>query len=97
MDAAGIAVQVLSLNSPGVEQLDAPAVEVLARKTSDSLGEVVQRHPNRFAGFAALPTSVPDIAASELERTVRDYGFKGAVINGHNRGRYLDDPFFGLF
>ncbi len=31
---------------------------------------------------------------SELERTVRDYGFKGAVINGHIRGRYLDDPFF---
>ena len=29
-----------------------------------------------------------------MERTIRTYGFKGALINGHIRGRYLDDPFF---
>ena len=94
MDAAGIDVQVLSLNSPGVEQLDPTAAAALARQANDYLAEAVRRHPNRFAGFAALPTAAPDIAAAELERTVRDYGFKGAVINGHTRGRYLDDPFF---
>ncbi len=94
MDAAGIDVQVLSLNSPGVEQLDTTAATVLARQANDHLGEAVRRHPNRFAGFAALPTAAPDTAADELERTVREYGFKGAVINGHTRGRYLDDPFF---
>lgn len=94
MDAAGITMQVLSLNSPGVEQLDPTAAETLARQTNDFLGMAVRRHPDRFAGFAALPTASPDIAAEELERTVRDYGFKGAVINGHMRGRYLDDPFF---
>ena len=94
MDAAGIDVQVLSLNSPGVEQLDALPAQTLSRQTNDSLGEAVKRHPDRLAGFAALPTALPDIAAGELERTVRDYGFKGAVINGHNRGRYLDDSFF---
>jgi predicted TIM-barrel fold metal-dependent hydrolase len=94
MDAAGIDMQVLSLNSPGLEQLDAAAAEKLARQTNDALGEAVRRHPTRFAGFAALPTALPESAASELERTVRDYGFKGAVINGHNQGRYMDDPFF---
>lgn len=94
MDAAGIDMQVLSLNSPGLEQLDATAAQTLARDANDILGQAVRRHPNRFAGFAALPTMTPDIAADELERTVRDYGFKGAVINGHIRGRYLDDPFF---
>jgi predicted TIM-barrel fold metal-dependent hydrolase len=41
-----------------------------------------------------LPTAAPDTAADELERTVRAYGFKGAMINGHIQGRYLDDPFF---
>ena len=94
MDAAGIDMQVLSLNSPGVEQLEPAAAEALARQANDHLGEAVRRHPNRFAGFAALPTAAPEIAASELERTVQDYGFKGAVINGHTRGRYLDDTFF---
>jgi predicted TIM-barrel fold metal-dependent hydrolase len=94
MDAAGIDVQVMSLNSPGVQQLDTTTAEALGRQANDHLGEAVRRHPNRFAGFATLPTAAPEIAAGELERTVRDYGFKGAVINGHTRGRYLDDPFF---
>ncbi|HMD88201.1 MAG TPA: amidohydrolase family protein [Anaerolineaceae bacterium] len=94
MDAAGIDVQVLSLNSPGVEQLDANAAVSLARDTNDYLAEAIKRHPNRLAGFATLSTAAPDLAADELERTVREFGFKGAVINGHAVGRYLDDPFF---
>jgi predicted TIM-barrel fold metal-dependent hydrolase len=94
MDAAGIDVQVISLNSPGVEQLDPKPAQTLARQSNDVLGEAVRRHPDRFAGFAALPVQTPDLAAAELERTVREYGFKGAVINGHMRGRYLDDPTF---
>ena len=48
----------------------------------------------RFGGFAALPIGVPDTAAQELERRVRGQKFAGAIINGHNRGRYLDDKFF---
>lgn len=94
MDAAGIDVQILSLTSPGTEQLDATEAVALAREANDLLAEAVRRHPSRFAGFAALPTAVPDAAADELERTIRVYGFKGALINGHIRGRYLDDPFF---
>ena len=94
MDAAGIDVQVLSLTSPGAEQLDAAEAVAFAAATNDCLAAAVRRHPARFAGFAALPTSAPDAAADELERTVRAYGFKGALINGHSRGRYLDDEFF---
>jgi uncharacterized protein len=94
MDAAGIDVQVLSLNAPGVEQLEqAVAVEV-ARDSNDILADAVKRHPTRFAGFASLPTMSPEIAVEELERTVSKLGFKGACINGHTRGRYLDDKAF---
>jgi predicted TIM-barrel fold metal-dependent hydrolase len=94
MDAAGIDMQVLSLHSPGVEQLDPTAAIDLARDTNDYLANAVCRHPDRFAGLAALPTMVPDMAVSELKRMVQEHGFKGAVINGHTRGRYLDDKFF---
>jgi predicted TIM-barrel fold metal-dependent hydrolase len=94
MDAAGIDVQVLSLTFPGVEQLDAPEAVAFARETNDLLAEAVRRHPDRFAGFAALPTASPEAAADELERMIGEYGFKGALINGHTRGRYLDDSFF---
>ncbi len=93
MDAAGIDMQVLSLTSPGVEQLDAADAIALARDSNDYLAAAVKKHPTRFAGFAAIPTPAPDKAAAELEARVRA-GFKGAVINGHNRGRYLDDKFY---
>jgi predicted TIM-barrel fold metal-dependent hydrolase len=94
MDAAHIDMQILSLSSPGTEQLEAAEAAVLARETNDYLGDAVRTHPTRFGGFATLPTADPNAAAAELERTIRDYGFKGALINGHIQGRYLDDKFF---
>jgi predicted TIM-barrel fold metal-dependent hydrolase len=94
MDAAGIDMQVLSLTSPGTEQLEAADALALARETNDCLADAVQKNPTRLRGFASLPTAAPDKAAQELEQRVREQKFAGAVINGHHRGRYLDDKFF---
>jgi uncharacterized protein len=94
MDAAGIDMQVISLTAPGVEQLEAAEALALARDTNDALADAIARHPTRLSGFAALPIAAPDQAAKELERRVRNQAFAGAVINGHQRGRYLDDKFF---
>lgn len=94
MDAAGVDVQVLSINAPGAEPLDAAEAIAFARSTNDYLATAVNAHPDRLAGFATLPLSAPETAAGELERAVRQLGFKGAMINGHSRGRYLDDEFF---
>jgi predicted TIM-barrel fold metal-dependent hydrolase len=44
-----------------------------------------------------VPLADPQRASDELGRAVRDCGFKGALINGDHRGRYLDDPFFSPF
>jgi predicted TIM-barrel fold metal-dependent hydrolase len=65
-----------------------------ARETNDYLADAVRSHPTRFSAFATLPTANPNAAAAELERTIHDYGFKGALINGHIQGRYLDDKVF---
>src|SRR5580658_9648648 len=94
MDAAGIDMQVLSLNAPGNEQLEAAESAAVALASNDFLAAAVSKHPARFAALAALPTATPDKAAEELERRVRQQGFKGALINGHTRERYLDDKFF---
>ncbi len=94
MDAAGIDMQVLSLNSPGVEQAEAAEQLSIAVESNDFLAEAVKKHPKRFGAFAALAIAVPDKAAEELDRRVRQQGFKGTLINGHARGRYLDDKFF---
>jgi hypothetical protein len=94
MDAAGIDVQVLSLSSPGVQNLAAAEARAIAGHTNDAIAQAIRRHPTRFAGFATLPTAEPNAAAAELERGVRELAFVGALINGHSAGRYLDDPFF---
>jgi predicted TIM-barrel fold metal-dependent hydrolase len=93
MDAAGIDVQILS-NVPGVEAVELPQAVELARQANDAVVAAATEHPDRFLGFATLPMRDPDAAVAELERTVRDHGFVGALINGHVDGRYLDDPFF---
>jgi len=54
----------------------------------------VRAHPNRFAGFAVLPTADPKAAADELERAVTRLGFKGAMINGMTAGVFHDDERF---
>ena len=92
MDAAGIDMQVLSLNSPGVEQADVAEQVAIARESNDFLADAVKKNPKRFAGFACLPTAAPEQAADELDRRVRQQGFKGTLINGHTRARYLDGP-----
>ena len=94
MDAAGIDVQVLSLNSPGVEQAEVAEQISISRESNDFLIDAIKKHPTRFAGLASLPIAAPDKAAEELEVRVRQQGFKGTLINGHTRGRYLDDKFF---
>lgn len=93
MDAAGIDMQLLSLSAPGVEQMEAADAIAMARATNDYLAEAIKKHPTRFAGLAAVPTGAPEQAVKELEQRIGQ-GFKGAVINGHNRGRYLDNQFY---
>ncbi len=99
MDEAGIRMQVLSHTKPGVHELeDAQRATGLAHDANDYLAEAVARYPDRFAGFATLAPQDPQAAARELERTVLRYGFKGAMLNGHTRGEYLDrERFWPIF
>jgi 2,3-dihydroxybenzoate decarboxylase len=91
MDAAGVDVQVLSFGSPGAEAFSAEVAIPMAREANDLLSQTMQSHPGRFEGFAALPTADPEAAARELDRCVNRLHFKGAMIHGHQQGRFLDD------
>jgi len=94
MDATGIARQVLSLTAPGVQVFDADTAVGLARSSNEQLSEAIRKYPDRFAGLAAIAPQNPRAAAQELERGVRTLGLKGAIVNSHTRGEYLDDPKF---
>lgn len=94
MDAGGIDIQVISHGAPGTEQIEPADAVGLAREANDYLAASIAPHSDRFAAFATLPTGAPQEAADELERTTTEHGFVGALINGHVRGRFLDDRFF---
>ncbi|MGZ9020516.1 MAG: amidohydrolase family protein [Rhodoplanes sp.] len=91
MDKAGIDLAVLSVTTPGVQaEKDTNTAIKLAREANDLLAREVQKRPQRYAGFAHLPTQDGGAAAAELERAVKDLRFKGALINGQTNGKYLD-------
>ncbi|MBX6327501.1 MAG: amidohydrolase [Pseudolabrys sp.] len=90
MDEAGIDVQVLSHGAPSTQKLPVEIAAELTRSVNDRLAGICAANPARFAAFAALPTADPAAAADELERTVRTYGFKGAMVHGMANGEFLD-------
>ncbi len=92
MDEGGVDVQVLSVTTPGLHNLEADESVILAQRTNDLLAATVAKHPTRFQGFATLPTAAPAAAALELERSVRQLGLCGAMLCGRTREKNLDHP-----
>lgn len=98
MDENGIDYVILSQTGPGVQAERDPEVALRrARENNDFLAERVARNSRRYGGFAVVPMHDPRVAADELERTVRGYGFKGALINGHTNGTYYDGREYDAF
>ncbi|HTQ82623.1 MAG TPA: amidohydrolase family protein [Pseudolabrys sp.] len=92
MDEAGIDVQVLSHGGPSAQKLPADIAAAVTRTVNDRLAAIVAAHPQRFSGFAVLPTAEPKAAADELERAVVKLGLKGAMLHGMSNGEFLDLP-----
>lgn len=92
MDAAGVDRQVLSHQSPGSQRLADDVAVAACRDVNDALAYAIAARPDRFDGFAMLPTNLPDAAADELTRAVEEKGLKGAMVHGLNHGEFLDLP-----
>ncbi|TDO14849.1 hypothetical protein EV580_2987 [Mycobacterium sp. BK086] len=94
MNATGLDVQVLSLSTPGVQDLQPDAATLLQGTTNDTIAEVVREHPDRFQGFATLAASAPTRAARELERAVTELGLNGAMVFPRSGDHTLDESRF---
>ena len=91
MDRSGIAYSLLGVAGPGVQAERDPATATRrARESNDQLDAEIAKNPKRLGALAHLAVQDAKAAADELERCVRQLGFKGAMINGHTRGLYLD-------
>ena len=92
--------QVLSLGMPPLEALGAPELVLeYCKLANDGLAELVDKYPDRFAGYvAALPMHAPDLAVKEAERAFTKLHANGVQIHSNVNGAPLDeDRFFPIF
>ena len=91
MDAAGVAVQVLSTVPVMFNYWTQPSDGAqVARFLNDHLAQFVAKAPRRFVGLATLPMQDPDLAIHELERAIGELGLAGVQIGSHVKGIHGD-------
>lgn len=98
MDRLGIDLQVVS---PSPFQLfywaEPDLGSRLSRIVNDGIAALAAQEPSRFLPFGTVPLQHPELALREMERIVRDHGFRGIEIGTSVEGTELSDPRFARF
>jgi aminocarboxymuconate-semialdehyde decarboxylase len=68
-----------------------------ARVLNDGIAEYVGKHRDRLVALGGVPMQDGSEAAKELERGMKQLGFKGAEILTNVNGKELSDPAFAPF
>jgi aminocarboxymuconate-semialdehyde decarboxylase len=95
MDRKGVDISVISV-SPVVffYWLDAAVGLAAARLMNDGIARMVAARPDRLRGMATLPMQDADAAITELERVVKEHGFRSVELGCRIRGELLAEPRF---
>jgi predicted TIM-barrel fold metal-dependent hydrolase len=82
LDQVGVQRQIISYTVPfGYDySLSAEEIRPLFQAYNNDLAALLQKYPDRFSGYAALPTSDVAWAAKELERGHRELGLIGGSL-----------------
>jgi aminocarboxymuconate-semialdehyde decarboxylase len=95
MDRKGIDVSVISPAPPMFYYWsDVDLAVKAARLVNDGIADMVRAKPERLRGMATIPLQHPDAAIAEMERVVRDLGFKAIEIGTSVEGAQLAEPRF---
>lgn len=91
-DAANIKAGILSISTPGVHLGNRKEAQQMARRINSFFAETVQRLPDRFGFFAALPLPDVDAAVKEALYALDDLKADGVLMLANVQGTYLGDP-----
>src|SRR5882757_7644029 len=94
MDEASIDVAITSISTPGVHVGDDARARALARRCNELSATLMQAHPTRLGGFAALPLPDVDGALEELAYALDVLKLDGVVLFSNANGVYLGDKSF---
>lgn len=91
LEKSGVDKQVLTFTTPGVH-IESPDFAVdLARMVNDSFAIIMRERSDQFTALATLPLNDPEASVEELERAIKDLGFKGAALHSNINGVALSD------
>jgi len=98
MDEMGIDVQLICPAPPQIYYyLPVDAGVEAARALNDGIAEYVGKHKDRLVALGGVPMQDGKEAAKELERGMKQLGFKGVEILTNVNGKELSDPDFAPF
>ena len=98
MDAMGVDMQVLSVSVFHHHHwAEYGLAEKLCQIQNEKLSEICALHPDRFVPLSIVALQHPDLAAKQLEHTVKDLGHRGAMVTAALDGVELSDERFHPF
>lgn len=97
MDRAGVQMQILSAAPQLPYFEDRQNAITAARVINDAYAEIVSRHPDRFAAYAATPLPHVDASIEEMGRALDSLKFVGVTMGTSVLERSVADPAFDPF
>ncbi|KAJ7583348.1 amidohydrolase 2 [Mycena floridula] len=105
MNANNVDFMVLSCAIPCIQGISDPdAAAAMAINVNNKLADSISNNTFRFGGFASLAMHNATVAAQELNRTVNELGFLGALLNDYQQSGpdnetllYYDQPEYDVF
>ena len=98
LDAMGLDMQLVMPPPPQCYYTVPLEVSVKAAQiVNDGIAEYVGRHPDRFRALGTVPMTDGNEAAKELERSMKQLGFKGVQVLTNVAGNELSDPAYAPF
>lgn len=97
MDEQRIDIEVLSIN-PFWYSAGRDLAHRIVQIQNEKLAELCAAHPDRLVAFATVAMQYPDLAAEQLEESVKKLGLRGvslgASVNGEDLSASKFDPFW---
>src|SRR4051812_7831578 len=94
LDEHGVAMQVVTLTTPGTHVESRETAIRLAAMVNDEFREAMETRGSRFTALATLPLNDPAASVKELERACRQLRMPGAMLFSNVNGTALSDERF---
>ena len=92
MDEQGIDIEALSVNPNFWDTAERDLAAQVVKLQNEKVAEICGKTPDRFVGLASVSLAYPDLAAEQLQDSVKRLGMRGALVGGSVNGTKLSEP-----